>query len=88
VAKTISSGADDAAAPPDSLQLIANALGLLLCKGQNQGASIVTLFQVGFTRAQIVGLTGATKDTVKAAIYDAAQDRKKRTGGRNGKGKK
>jgi hypothetical protein len=68
------------------MQLIANALGLLLCRGQNQTMSTLTLFRVGFTKTQIAGLVGTTRDTVNTAIYDATHDKKKKGGKKKTRG--
>jgi DNA-binding NarL/FixJ family response regulator len=62
---------DNGATAVDGTMLIANLLGLLLCKGQNNTESLKILSRAGFTNRQIASLLDTTSETVRVALHKA-----------------
>lgn len=68
------------------LQRIANLLGLILVKGENEAEKVLTLTAAGFSVAEVASLLGKDTNTVSVMLYQARKGlrRKKRTAARGG----
>jgi hypothetical protein len=53
----------------ESLNLIANLLGLLVTKDMNEGDKIGTLSAAGFSNQEIADLLGKDNNTVKQVLF-------------------